>query len=316
MDLQFRVGRTQALTARAHDQPLTSGGLVAAWRELPPDTWPDDQAAARVGGLLAHEQRLSQRLHGLPGTEHPSAWMKGARADGYQALAERSGRLLQVHLPLWWSVPLVLYQVESVLTLTLPLAETRDELLALALDHLPRGWRLSAGVSVRLEVQTRVYWGARAVTGKATRPAKVPGFSLCTIRSEAVASTRDLFVLDHGKPSGDTLDDGDRMPQVQRALRGGLGLLVAVPVLSFERPGRSVAGHLRHWWDMALRRLGYRAVGDRDPTFVERMRRDEDWWAAQLGHAPLAWRPLRQQALAGALLRPASHAAARAPAGA
>lgn len=315
MDLRFRLGRSLELRASAHDRPLTSGGLLAAFEALPPGTWPDDDAARRIAGLLAHEQRLSKRLNGLPGTEHPHAWMRGARADGYQALAERSGRLLQVHLPLWWSAPLVLHQVENILTLTLPLAETREELLALALDHLPFAWRHSSRVAVRLEVQTRVYWGARAVTGMATRPSKVAGFSLCTIRSEATASTRELFELERGTPSGDTLDDGDRAPQIQRALRGGIGLLVAVPVLSFERPQRSLLGHARHWWDIALRRLGYRAVGDRDPTLADRLRRDEDWWAAQIGHLPMAWQALRRAVQHGALLRPANALAASAAAG-
>jgi hypothetical protein len=149
-----------------------------------------------------------------------------------------------------------------------------------------------------------VYWGARSAGrngGTAWKP--------CRRRGDGLSHHVELFVLDHGRAVDGTLDDDDLAPVLERRLAGGVGLLVAIPVLSFERPRRwrhAVQG----WWQAAWRRIGWVHPGDRDPTFVHRLELDEPFWNAATGAAPMKPRHWHRALRDGAVLRPACALAA------
>jgi hypothetical protein len=165
---------------------------------------------------------------------------------------------------------------------------------------LPAGWQ-RRHVDVQLEVETRVYWGARGDHGE---------WRACQRRGDGLSCRLPLFALRRGHALPVAPDDraAQGPPRWQRCLAAGVGLLVAVPVLVFERQ-RCWCDSLRGWWTRSRRHLGW--IEDRDPTFAARLAFDEPRWNAATGAAPLPARIWQRAVKDGALLRPASVPAAR-----
>jgi len=143
------------------DGPLSARAVLDHFNDRGRQLLGADQAdaAARIAQLLAHEADLSAEWGGLPGTDHPRHW-QGDVGDEAALSDERSQhRRLDVHLPLWWALPLAVRD-RAPQRVTLPLAADREQLKALVERHLPGGW-FDATVHVSLDIETRVYWGAR-----------------------------------------------------------------------------------------------------------------------------------------------------------
>jgi len=265
---------------------------------------PDLQAFAdNIAHSLAQERALSAQWEGLPGTDHPAHWDGSADSlQRAQPQARVADRLAVWHPPVAWMMPLVRRRARR-LEVRLPLAQSTQALLAMARSALPPGWDHHE-VRVRIEVETRVYWGARAAGregGFAWKP--------CRRRGDGLGHSVELFVLKRGRAVEGSLDDADIAPKLQRRLAGGVGLLVAMPVLSFERP-RRWRHAVQDWWLAVWRRIGWVSEGDRDPTFVHRLELDEPWWNAATGAQGLPASTWHQALREGGLLRPASVAAA------
>jgi hypothetical protein len=260
--------------------------------------------ADNIATVLAQERALSVQWEGLPGTDHPAHWTGAADSLTRAQPQRRAAKRLAVwHLPLAWVMPLVRKRSRD-LQVRLPLAGSTAALEALARAALPAGWQ-GHTVRVRLDVETRVYWGARAARHDGQH-----AWTPCRRRGDGVSHSIELFVLRHGKAVNGTLDGNDLAPLLQRRLAGGVGLLVAVPVFTFEReaPWR----HAVHaWWTAVWRRIGWVRRDDRDPTFVHRMEVDEPVWNAGTRAAPLKPRAWRKALRDGAVLRPACAAAVR-----
>lgn len=275
------------------DEPLHAAQLARRFA--------DDWAAWYGPALKPHTDAIGALL---------TAQARGDRraADERPAVTgDRDGRLLAVALPLWWAVPVVRRQSRA-FGVSLPLAESPAELLALVRAHLPLAWRwASRGVAVRIEFDTRMVWGALALPGQ-----PMAEWQRCRVRADAVASTRELQVLDRGRPRADTLRPDDTRPRIERQLRGGVGLMVVVPTLTLERAMPSWRGRARRRWADTLRRLGLPSRDDRDPAFAQRLADDEAWWARALPAARLSPAEQAEAARRGALLQPASRAALRA----
>lgn len=304
MDLRFTLpGGHDAAVLRL--EGAWSADAVARAFELHRSAWFGhalQAEAERIGQMLQEERALSERWQGLPGTDHPSLW-DGATDSLHRAQTHpRAGPRAAVwHPPLAWLMPVV-RRGGGQLQARLPLADSREALLAMALQALPGGWQRRR-VTVRLELETRVYWGARAgEDGLGWRP--------CRQRGDGMSQRLPLFELDGGQPVAGTLDDEDLAPRWHRQLGGGVGLLVAIPVISFER-AEGWSDRAQAWWRRVWRRIGWVRRGDRDPTFVHRLEHDEPFWNAA-ADAPRLPDGRWQRALRdGAILRPASAPAAR-----
>lgn len=285
----------------------------------------------RIAALLAQERRLSERWRGLPGTDHPSFW--DTQADASRAQRPRLSRRVALwQPPVAWLLPVVA-ETPCELVVRLPAAgsararEARQALQAMSRAALPAAWRRRQ-VAVQLELESRVYWGARGIDGH-WQPCRgrgdglsrrVPLFELRRGRArrgrlpglEDDAPSRLPSEGRHGRSSrflstfhgqGVGADDLDLPTHWQRHLPAGVGLLVATPVLVFERR-RCWCDRVQAAWRHMVRRLG--GGEDRDPTFAARLQHDEPRWNAATGARPLpapAWRRALQD---GAVLRPAS----------
>jgi hypothetical protein len=257
--------------------------------------------ADNIAAMLERERALSAQWRGLPGTDHPAHW-EGLADSERKAQPQRrvADRLAVWHPPLAWLMPVVRRRGRE-LEVRLPLASSTSALQALAQAALPPGWERHR-VTVRLEVETRVYWGARSASGGGWRP--------CRQRGDGRSRSIELFSLKHGRVPDDSLQADDLAPVLKRRLGGGVGLVVALPVLTFEREHRWYH-RVREWWKAVWQRIGWVTQGDRDPTFVHRLEFDEPFWNAGTGARPLpapAWHKALRD---GALLRPASAAAVR-----
>jgi hypothetical protein len=213
-----------------------------------------------------------------------------------------AGRLAVWQPPLAWVMPLVRRR-GRMLQVQLPLAADTQALEAMAVAALPPGWRRHR-VKVLVEIETRVYWGARS-TGTGALHAWRP----CRRRGDGLSHSVELFTLRRGRAQAGTLDRDDLAPRLQRRLAGGVGLLVAVPVIRFER-ARLWRHAVTDWWRAVWRRIGWVRRGDRDPTFVHRLELDEPFWNTATGARPLKPAAWRRALRDGALLRPASAPAA------
>ncbi|MGN6526494.1 MAG: hypothetical protein ACTHL8_08905, partial [Burkholderiaceae bacterium] len=240
---------------------------------------PQADAAARIAGLLAHEAALAQAWAGLPGTEHPRHWQPAAADEAALADARSAHRRLDVHLPLWWTLPL-LVRDRAPQRVEFPLAATREGLAALVRRHMPGNWWDST-VRVTLDVEIRVYWGARGAV-----PPQSPDRAPCALRGEAGHASMALLQLDSGHAVESALPARQSDPMATLRLHPGVGWLVALPVLRFEREASSterLKARAGRWWATTLRR---ESGLDRDPTFAARLAADEAWWAGQLHAAP------------------------------
>ena len=259
--------------------------------------------ADNIAEVLAQERALSVQWEGLPGTDHPAHWDGSVDSiDKAQPQRRAASRLAVWHPALAWVMPLVRRRSRE-LQVRLPLAASTAALEQMALAALPAGWQRHT-VQVRLDVETRVYWGARSGRddgGHAWKP--------CRRRGDGLSHSIELFTLKRGRALEGTLDSEDLAPLLKRRLAGGIGMLVAMPVLSFERRAgwrRAVSS----WWIGVWRRIGWVRKDDRDPTFVHRLEVDEPLWDAATGARPLPRRAWMHALRDGAVLRPASRPAA------
>ncbi|PPE71701.1 hypothetical protein IS481_13325 [Caldimonas thermodepolymerans] len=274
--------------------------------------WFGEELAPFVEGIaqqLRQEARLSEHLHGLPCTDHRAVWFDEMVSDA--AIEEPVARRLRVwQPPVWWIAPIVRRHGRP-LRMKLPLAQA-DELAQELAEQLPPEWR-NKRVVVQLEVETRLYWGGCAPRGWTPPPpgeeaARMP-WQPCSFRGDGIGFSEDLLYLKKGQPTW--LHDANRVqaPEVRRSMRPGVGLLVAVPVFTFELQETTFAWIKRQALRV-LRWLGIRkTIADRDPTFVQRLREDEAWWAQVFGEPEPGPDVLRLAQKRGARLAPASRPA-------
>ena len=268
-----------------------------------------EDAAARIAQLLAHEADLSAAWGGLPGTDHPRHWQPDVGDEAAMSDRRSEHRRLDIHLPLWWALPLAVRDRQPH-RVTLPLAAGREALAALVRRNLPGAW-LHHTVHVTLDVETRVYWGARG----AVHP-QAAARHACAQRGDAGSPSLALMTFRSGRIVDAPMPDGRADPDVVLKVHPGVGWLVAVPLLRLER---ELTRHERwqqkagRWWRGMLGRIGRPSQRDRDPTWAARLKADEAWWADQLGVAPASAKALAREARAGGSLRPASRIATQPP---
>jgi hypothetical protein len=162
-------------------------------------------------------------------------------------------------------------------------------------------------VHVTLDIETRVYWGARGAVSPhaAARHA-------CAQRGDAGRPSLRLMTLDGGRAVEAALPDHPADPDVVLQLHPGAGWLVAVPQLRFERELTALERWQRQvgqWWRGLRSRVGRPSQRDRDPTWAARLKSDEAWWAGRLGTTEPGAAALARDAKRGASLRPASRIA-------
>lgn len=269
-----------------------------------------EDAAVRIAQLLAHEADLSAAWGGLPGTDHPRHWQQAVGDEAAMSDARSEHRRLDVHMPLWWALPLAVRDRQPH-RVTLPLATHRDALAAMIRRHMPGGW-WNATVHVTLDIETRVYWGARG----AVHPHAAARHA-CAHRGDAGSPSLKLMTLHAGRAVETAMPERQADPDVVLKVHPGVGWLVAVPLLRFEREltrSERVQQRVARWWHRMLGKLGKPSQRDRDPTFESRLKADDGWWAEQL-HVPAARaHDLAHDARSGASLRPASRVATQPPA--
>jgi hypothetical protein len=268
-----------------------------------------EDAAVRIAQLLAHEADLSAAWGGLPGTDHPRHWQQAVGDEAAMSDARSEHRRLDVYMPLWWALPLAVRDRQPH-RVTLPLATQRDALAAMIRRHMPGGW-WNATVHVTLDIETRVYWGARG----AVHPHAAARHA-CAHRGDAGSPSLKLMTLHAGRAVETAMPERQADPDVVLKVHPGVGWLVAVPLLRFEREltrSERVQQQVAQWWRRMLGKLGKPSQRDRDPTFESRLKADDGWWAEQL-HVPAARaHDLAHDARLGASLRPASRVATQPP---
>jgi hypothetical protein len=268
-----------------------------------------EDAAVRIAQLLAHEADLSAAWGGLPGTDHPRHWQQAVGDEAAMSDVRSEHRRLDVYMPLWWALPLAVRDRQPH-RVTLPLATQRDALAAMVRRHMPGAW-WSSTVHVWLDIETRVYWGARG----AVHPHAAARHA-CAQRGDAGSPSLALMTLHAGRAVETAMPDRPADPDVVLKVYPGVGWLVAVPLLRFEREltrSERVQQNVVRWWRRLLGRVGKPSPSDRDPTFESRLKADEGWWAEQLGVPAAAANELARDARLGASLRPASRIATQAP---
>ena len=147
------------------DGPLSARAVLDHFNErgralLGPSARP---TPPRIAQVLAHEADLSAAWGGLPGTDHPRHWKAGRSATKgrRQRSAAPSTAGSTCTWPAWWtSVPALAVRDRGSHRIAFPLATSRAALAELVRRHMPGGW-WSSTVHVTLDVETRVYWGAR-----------------------------------------------------------------------------------------------------------------------------------------------------------
>jgi hypothetical protein len=259
-------------------------------------------AAARIAQVLAHEADLSAEWGGLPGTDHPRHWQSALGDEAALSDLRSEHRRLDVHLPLWWTLPLAVRD-RGPQHVLFPLAADRNAVAALVRRHMPGRW-WNDTVHVTLDIETRVYWGARGAVHP-DAAARHP----CAQRADAGRPSLKLMTLASGRAVESALAERQADPDMVLKLHPGVGWLVAVPLLRFERELTGLErlhAQVARWWRDLRARVGTPSERDRDPTFATRLKADEVWWAGQLGVEPLGERLLARAARRGAAFRPAS----------
>jgi len=273
-----------------------------------------EDAAVRIAQLLAHEADLSAAWNGLPGTDHPRHWQPSVGDEAALSDKRSEHRRLDLHLPLWWALPLAVRDRQPY-RVVLPLAASRDALCGLVRRNMPGAWWDST-VHVTLDIETRVYWGARG----AVHP-QAAARHACAQRGDAGMPSLKLMTLQSGRAVEAAMPDTQADPDVVLKVHPGVGWLVAVPVLRFEREltaSERLQQKVALWWHGLRRQVGRPSQRDRDPTFEARLKADEAWWLDQLGlqgkAAEALTRSLRQEGKRGGSLRPASRLSTLSPA--
>jgi hypothetical protein len=264
-----------------------------------------EDAAVRIAQLLAHEADLSAAWGGLPGTDHPRHWQPAVGDEAAMSDKRSEHRRLDVHLPLWWALPLAVRDRQPH-RVTLPLGANRDALCSLIRRNMPGAWWDST-VHVTLDIETRVYWGARG----AVHPHAAARHA-CAHRGDAGSPSLRLMTLESGRAVETVMPERTADPDVVLKVHPGVGWLVAVPLLRFEREltrSERLQQKVSLWWRRVRGRMGSPSQRDRDPTFAARLKADEAWWAEQLGVPPHRGRETERDAGLGASLRPASRIA-------
>lgn len=290
------AARTPVDSVRA---PLTAADVLARFEAHRPGWFAglvnESEGIAR---LLREEARVSAELGGLPGTDHRGAW----DAQASEAATSTPGRhdtAADWHPPLWVMAPIV-REHAGTLRLRLPHIATPEVIAQALLDHCPPAWRKRERVRVRLEIETRIYWGARS-------PDDVSPWAPCSLRGDGVGLAEPLIEIDRGEPRWLMPPEQATAPTIVRSLRPGVGLLVAVPVILYERlprpigPFAKVVQAVMNWIE---RLRGVRR--DRDPTFMSRLKGDEAYWSQALQTPPMdasLWKKVERR---GARLGPAS----------
>lgn len=263
--------------------------------------------AAAIAALLAEETKLSLRLGGLPGTEHPRVW------GGPQQQPDAQQRFCALPLPLWWALPIVRKRNRRLRMLLRGI--DCERLLQEMHQVLAPEWRGQVPVAMRLEFEMRMYWGAQGV------PDNTPGgvrWQPCRVRSEGMAYSKPIawpgwaadpavhYTADHA-PDG-------AQPAIEQRLRGGIGLLLVLPVLVLERRPPVVTGSLQQrlkQLQQLPRRLGRMPAQPHEPGLAARWAHDEEWWARSLPSAKLSGLSMARALKRGAQLQPASLPALR-----
>lgn len=281
--------------------------------------WYGDSLAPYVDGIasqLRQEAQLSERWDGLPGTDHLDEWQH-RRSDSLKGLPA-DDRLHVWQPEVWWMAPIVRYR-DTPLNMRLPLADSADALVAELAAQVPPAWR-DKTVVVQVEVETRIYWGGHAPAHAGPSPASGEDararWEPCSFRGDGVGFSEDLLELQDGEPTWLAAQAGANAPLIRRTLRSGVGLMVAVPVVTFELQP-SPAAWLARLAERALRWLGLKqSTADRDPTFQSRLVSDQAWWSRVLAQTPPSDEVLAADAKLGYRLDAASGPATRHRAGA
>ncbi|PPE68041.1 hypothetical protein [Caldimonas caldifontis] len=269
--------------------------------------WYSDELAPFVEGIerqLVEEARLSEACDGLPGCDHPDLCSSSACV---KPSADPTTRRLHLwHPEVWWLSPLVRRR-DTPLNMRVPLADCEQALAQAFAEHLPEAWR-KQHVKVQLEVETHIYWGGCGLLDPDGDGPQI--WSPCSFRGDGVGASDNLLEFKRGRPRWLVPTNEAQAPLIRRTLRPGVGLLVAVPVVSFELQ-EGATGWLMRQARRALRWFGWKQpMVDRDPTFEGRLRTDEAWWSQALGLPPLADADLARHVKQGARLAPASRPAA------
>lgn len=278
---------------------LTAGEVLARFQAQRPRWFAhlgrESEGIARV---LQEEARVSAELGGLPGTDHRGAWDKRCKKTSASKPTWHD-TAAEWHPPLWALAP-VIRKRGGTLRLRLPHTASPEAVAQAVLEHCPPAWRRRERVGVRLEIETRIYWGARS-------PDDLSAWEPCSLRGDGIGLAEPLMEIDRGTPRWLQKPEEATAPTILRSLRPGVGLLVAVPVILYERlprpvgPVGRVVQRIRDWID---RLRGVRR--DRDPTFASRLKGDEAYWSAALHTPPRRARELKKIVARGALLAPAS----------
>lgn len=297
---------------------LTAAQVLARFEALR-EAWYSPELAPFVAGiesLLQQESRLSADLNGLPNTDHRDTW--DHEFDCRTLAHDPALRRLRVWQPaVWWMAPIVRRQ-DTPLNMRVPLADTAADFVRELSERIPPAWR-HRRVVVQLEVETRLYWGGltprdpgEAEEAQADFDADAEATSerlpwqCCSFRGDGVGFSEDLLSIRRGEVAWLLEPRAAEAPLIRRTLRPGVGLLVAVPVVTLELQDNTM-GWVKRQAERVLRWMGVkRTVADRDPTFVRRLQDDEAYWAEALGRPQPAAEALRQIERRGAWLAPAS----------
>lgn len=280
-------------------EPLTAGGVLARF-EAHRGSWFAGLADQSEGieRVLREEARLSAELGGLPGTDHRGVWDPQAK-EAATSTPSRQDNAADWHPRLWAMAPIVRERAGT-MRLRLPHIAAPEVIAQALVEHCPAAWRKRERVRVRLEIETRIYWGARS-------PDDLSPWAPCSLRGDGVGLAEPLIEIDRGEMRWLVPPERATMPTISRSLRPGVGLLVAVPVILYERLPRPIGPFAKavqavmNWID---RLRGVRR--DRDPTFVSRLKGDETYWCQVLQATPpdaRAWRHVEHR---GARLAAAS----------
>ncbi|HWP18031.1 MAG TPA: hypothetical protein VNO84_02775 [Burkholderiaceae bacterium] len=316
------AGRGRKPLIETVEQPLTAAEVLARFRAHRQE-WYAEELTPFVEGIerqLAHEAALSERLGGLPATDHPSMWLHGVECataaclPRKEAEAVQDGQLaprLKLWQPdVWWMYPIVRRKGHP-LNMRLPLADTANDLVSELAERIPDAWR-GRRVVVQLEVETRLYWGGCVPSGVRAEGGQAEGteaetlWQPCSFRGDGIGFSEDLLYLRRGEPHWLIEPHAAQAPLIRRSLRAGVGLLVAVPMVSFELQ-ETRFGWIKRQAMRILRRLGLKkTIADRDPTFAHRLAEDERYWCAALGQPVPQQDELERIQKLGGWLAPAS----------